>query len=272
MSYTKKSKVVLQKSHIFPGESNVLEVLYGSFLLQLVGKYTCVCGGGGVRTGLRTIPCSSALSVSLHWHSPANGGCPVARGLFLHRSAPSTLSNCYKHSVTQCREAARPPEIAQGVGWSQTPVKSCGAICPPITQTAGRRTGGGFGKQPFATWDITYWADCCAAVTVCVSACHMHIVVERESQTEREHPVASESALDHEAERGVVFRRALWGFGSCVHPTLLWNRLLAAGLRELPPKPQQTWWPGCDHSGGCQNDYRVVSVGNSTTSANRFNN
>lgn len=102
--------------------------------------------------------------------------------------------------------------------------------------------------------------DRCAAVTVCVCACHMHVAGERESQTEREHPVASEAALDHEAERGVVFRRALRGFGSCVHPALLWKRLLAAGLRALPPTAQHTCSPGWGRSGGCRNDSPVVSV------------
>lgn len=50
----------LLKSHIFPGESNILGV-------QLIEK--CVCVWVWVRVGVcvvRTIPCSSALSVSLH--------------------------------------------------------------------------------------------------------------------------------------------------------------------------------------------------------------
>lgn len=46
----------LLKSHIFPGESNIL------------GVQLCVCVWVWVRVGVcvvRTIPCSSALSVSL---------------------------------------------------------------------------------------------------------------------------------------------------------------------------------------------------------------
>lgn len=40
--------------------------------------------------------------------------------------------------------------------------------------------------------------------------------------------------LDHEAERGVVFCGALWGFSSCAHSAFLWNGLLAAGLGDVP--------------------------------------
>lgn len=39
---------------------------------------------------------------------------------------------------------------------------------------------------------------------------------------------------DHEAERGAVLRRDLRGLGGRVHPALIRDGLLAAGLRELP--------------------------------------
>lgn len=196
-------------------------------------------------------PLLGAFSLALPWHSHEDAGCPVATSYFCDHPLPSHCSNCSTHSTgTQ----SDPPKIATGGGkgkvgglvWDacgprwRVQMESCAQSCPPLTQTAGR------GVE---------WRSCnfLAAVHDKWLFQLLHVFTDWRKLSGRVRTSRTELSwwfLDHEAERGTVFCRSVWGVGSRVHPPIFWNWLLAACLRELHSQLRGNCWSFCSACGG----------------------